>query len=208
MRDASSEWRLIMREVKTGEIYRHFKGYLYQIVAVARHSETNEKYVVYQALYGDMQVWVRPYEMFVSEVDREKYPDVAQKYRFELLNTAAGALSREKKPQTVESEKAVNEQPEPGLPRLEEPKQPEDKEKPAEEFEGQVDERLLEFLDAPTCQDKINYLNLIRAGIDDVLINNIAAAMDITVDDGPIDARFLSLKSCLMTKARYECVRR
>ena len=177
-----------MREVKTGEIYRHFKGYLYQIVAVARHSETNEKYVVYQALYGDMQVWVRPYEMFVSEVDREKYPDVTQKYRFELLNTAAGTLSSGAKPRMMEPE--AN------------PKQAE------EEFEGQVDERLLEFLDAPTCQDKINYLNLIRAGIDDALINNIAAAMDITVDDGPIDARFLSLKSCLMTKAKYECVRR
>lgn len=71
-----------------------------------------------------------------------------------------------------------------------------------------VDVRLLEFLDAPTCQDKINYLNLIRANIDDELINNIAAAMDITVDDGPIDARFFSLRSCLMTKAKYECVRR
>lgn len=201
-----------MREVKTGEIYRHFKGYLYQIVAVARHSETNEKYVVYQALYGDMQVWVRPYEMFVSEVDREKYPDAAQKYRFELLNTAAGTLSSGTKPRMMEPENAVPEQAVPGAKKSDEPKQeeePEEKPKQAEEeFEGQVDERLLEFLDAPTCQDKINYLNLIRAGIDDALINNIAAAMDITVDDGPIDARFLSLKSCLMTKAKYECVRR
>ena len=196
-----------MREVKTGEIYRHFKGYLYQIVAVARHSETNEKYVVYQALYGDMQVWVRPYEMFVSEVDREKYPDVTQKYRFELLNTAAGTLSSGAKPRMMEPENAVPEMQKSDEPKMAE--EPEEKQKQAEEeFEGQVDERLLEFLDAPTCQDKINYLNLIRAGIDDALINNIAAAMDITVDDGPIDARFLSLKSCLMTKAKYECVRR
>ncbi len=191
-----------MREVKTGEIYRHFKGNLYQIVAVARHSETNERYVVYQALYGDMQVWVRPYDMFVGEVDKEKYPDAAQRYRFELLNTAAGTLSSGTKPRMMEPENAVPEQVVPEMQKSDEPKQAE------EEYEGQVDERLLEFLDAPTCQDKINYLNLIRAGIDDALINNIAAAMDITVDDGPIDARFLSLKSCLMTKAKYECVRR
>lgn len=191
-----------MREVKTGEIYRHFKGNLYQIVAVARHSETNERYVVYQALYGDMQVWVRPYDMFVGEVDKEKYPDAAQRYRFELLNTAAGTLSSGTKPRMMEPENAVPEQVVSEMQKSDEPKQAE------EEYEGQVDERLLEFLDAPTCQDKINYLNLIRAGIDDALINNIAAAMDITVDDGPIDARFLSLKSCLMTKAKYECVRR
>ena len=80
-----------MREVRTGQIYRHFKGGLYQIVAVAAHSETNERYVVYQALYGDMDVWVRPYDMFIGEVDHIKYPDVQQKYRFELMNTLLNA---------------------------------------------------------------------------------------------------------------------
>ena len=80
-----------MREVRTGQIYRHFKGGLYQIIAVATHSETNERYVVYQALYGGMDVWVRPYDMFIGEVDHMKYPDVQQKYRFELMNTLLNA---------------------------------------------------------------------------------------------------------------------
>ena len=71
---------------RQGEIYRHFKGNLYEILAIAMHTETQENMVVYREVDGD-KTYVRPLDMFVSEVDKEKYPDAIQNYRFELQNS-------------------------------------------------------------------------------------------------------------------------
>ena len=75
-----------MRKLKVGSVYRHFKGDVYLVLGVGIHSETKEKYVIYKGLYGDFEVYLRPYDMFMSEVDHEKYPDVSEKYRFEEVN--------------------------------------------------------------------------------------------------------------------------
>jgi hypothetical protein len=86
------------RRLHAGDVVRHFKRetvtedeakankYLYKIVAIAEHTETKEMMVVYQALYGDFRMYVRPYEMFMGKVDHDKYPNIRQKYRFEKIS--------------------------------------------------------------------------------------------------------------------------
>ena len=73
------------KRFKIHGVYKHFKGNLYLLQDVIYDSETEEKMVAYRALYGDYKLWCRPYDMFFSEVDHKKYPEVEQKYRFELV---------------------------------------------------------------------------------------------------------------------------
>lgn len=75
-----------MQELKIKGVYKHFKGDYYLVEDIAKDSETQKEMVVYRRLYGNGDLWIRPKEMFLSEVDHEKYPNVKQKYRFELQN--------------------------------------------------------------------------------------------------------------------------
>lgn len=183
-----------MREVRTGQIYRHFKNKMYQIVCVAKHSETGEKLVIYQKLYDDYAVHARPYDMFLSEVDHEKYPDVEQKYRFELIEPVVNNIIVEDVSGNVESsDEEVSEAVEVVEDGLED--------------SVVCNNDLLAFLDAETYEEKHNLLVSMKNRLNDRLIDDIAASMDIMVDEGDINKRYKSLLTCIDTKAKFEIKR-
>lgn len=176
--------------VQPGQFYRHFKNKLYQVIAVAEHSETGEKMVVYQALYGDFRIYVRPYEMFVSEVDHEKYPEVTQKYRFELINSGING-NNEVKPEKSETEEAVT-------------RTPADEQKMED---SGVNPDLLAFLELDSLADKLEMLRDLRKRMDDHLLDSIAASLDIVVEEGPLQKRYQEVLNCLETMEHFECSR-
>ena len=183
------------RVIYPGQIYRHFKGNLYQIVTVAIHSESGEKLVIYQKLYGDYAVHARPYDMFLSEVDRQKYPDIKQKYRFELVDNEI------KSNQNVEAsiKESINRTDDIIINDTLNTDNIE-----SVDSEESADKRLIEFLDADTFEEKRRVLINIKDGITDRLIDDMAAAIDVTVDEGDIDTRFMSLLNCINTREKYE----
>lgn len=183
---------------KPGELYRHFKNKLYQIVTVATHSETGEKLVIYQALYDDFGVYARPLDMFVSEVDHEKYPDVKQKYRFERITPQTKQTDMQAKSEAVRQSAAK--MPEAGSVQVQTSK--------AQVADADDDQapnpRLMEFLDADTFEEKYNILVSMRDTITDRLIDDIAVVMDVVVPEGPLQKRYDDLKNTIKTRQYYE----
>ena len=196
-----------MREVKPGEYYRHFKDRLYQVIAIGRHSETNEKMVVYQAMYGDEEIWVRPYDEFVGEVDREKYPDADQEMRFQLQGPDAGRRMKAaeafgRAAADVQAAQSVSMAPEAQPLRSESPSVT----VPEPEEPG-LDPLVLEFLDARTYEQRLNVLAALHHRITNEMITTMALCCDIEVEGDDVEQRYEELKQCLITKDRFEIKR-
>ncbi len=173
------------------EIYKHFKGNLYQIVAIAEHSETGEQLVVYQALYGDFRTYARPLSMFTSRVDHAKYPEITQEFRFALQGPESDRQEREYQPKA-------------SIPQTESTEAAEEVES-TEELT--IDPMVLEFLDADTYEQRLNILTALHHRISDEMITTMAIACDIEVNEGTAEERYEALKGCLLTLEKYECNR-
>lgn len=200
-----------MRQLpKNGEFYRHFKNKLYQIITVAKHSETGEQLVIYQALYGDFGVYARPLEMFMSEVDHEKYPDVTQKYRFERVELSSNMVTETQvkdhtqREYAAENRNLLENSEKQSLADSFEQSENMGLSSREEEYEGGINPKVLEFLDSEDFDERYNILVALRDEIDDQMINTLAVALDVVIPEGDIDDRYDQLKMCLRTRQRYE----
>lgn len=204
------------RIIVPGQIYRHFKGKQYQIICVAHHSETEESLVVYQALYGEFGICARPYDMFISEVDRVKYPEVTQKYRFELVGKVgplgmSGNVSKSDKTNMNENGSETG---------FIEKKDEVDKEVVVEKKDNVINDNevmeenigidpiLLDFLNAKTYATKKEIFAKAKKTADDKLLNDIAVSLDFVLPEGDLTAKYEAIHSCLNAHARFEVNRR
>ena len=189
---------------QAGEIYQHFKGKLYRIVALATHTETGEQLVIYQALYGEFQVFARPLSMFLEKVDAKKYPDAAGKDRFMRIPMAeAAAVSR---PVAAPSENPVEPRPA-AMPSESTVESRAVAASSENSVEPQPDPGLLAFLDADSYEEKLEVFASLEGKVDLHMLNANAASLDLELSEGSLEEQYDTLKSCLMTLERYECNR-
>ncbi len=213
---------------KPGEFYRHFKDKLYQIVALCEHSETGETLVVYQALYGDFRTYARPLDMFTSEVDRQKYPDVTQKYRFEQVEFVRGGNTFT--PQKVEAA-AADSRLSPSFPdSLSTPHQTKQEEEDSDfedvslrddlikpmDISQSVDIRedeeesvplspiLLSFIEADTYEAKLEALHHMRGKVSQDDLGIIYVALDMKKVEGSVDVQLEAVEQILRMQRHYD----
>ena len=193
-----------MRDLpRPNEIYRHFKGNCYRIMTLATETETRQTLVVYQALYGDYQMYARELSMFMSPVDKEKYPDVKQQWRFELVTFEASQHSPT--PYMGQTQQVTTSQ-------ADQAKEytisaAEQKQESSAQESLQVDPMVMKYLDADTYEDKLQILVAMRERLTDEMINTMSIAVDVEIPPGEINDRYEQLKYCLVTRERFECNR-
>ena len=187
------------RQLVPGGFYKHFKNKLYQVKCVAYHSETKEKMVVYQAMYGEYAVYVRPYDMFMSEVDHVKYPDVAQKYRFEQVNP----LNMQEISDNLQTER-VN--PVDNIDEAYTLKEAVvDNTQAQPEQQAAAGESILDkFLDARGYEEKLDVLIRYKSRFTNPMIDIMAESLEIVVPEGELSGRIDSLRKVLQAHTKYE----
>lgn len=183
-----AERRDLMRNRKLipGMLCRHFKGNLYQIIAVAKHSETLEDMVVYQALYGTYQIYVRPLSMFfevVNSVDGV----VGQTYRFVILDEEMTSEHIEDEFQTVHDVSAG-----------------EDFNVPKMQGNERIENLFMDFLDARTYKEKLQYFRQMRNSLNEKVLNNIAATMDLPLEGEDMERQYEWIEKNLEQHCRFE----
>ena len=190
---------------KPFEIYRHFKGNLYQIINIATHSETREILVIYQALYGDFGIYARPLSMFLSDVDKTKYPNSKEKYRFTKVKLVEKQIVSDIPKQTIP------------LENIQSSKQTEDVNSSAsmqnpvltdeEELLKKAKILFIEFLDEDDFSKKRNILKAISGIATDSMINNMAASLDLVADEPSRDGNIKMIDDYIRARIHFDGIR-
>ena len=209
---------MTQKTVNAGEFYKHFKGQLYQVRALAENSEDNTPMVVYQAMYAPFKIWVRPLSTFLEKLDKEKYPDAAQEFRFERIILDDRQNTEAAEPDIVQSEKSA------AVTNTIHPEEAitvSDEEITDALLSGQVERKLsgkisdnqlaakglMIFLDAENYHDKRHIFSSLEPYLNDTILNNIAVTLDLVLDEGSPEQHFDTILNCLETHEHYECNR-
>ncbi|MFA6662889.1 MAG: DUF1653 domain-containing protein [Lachnospiraceae bacterium] len=195
-----------IRVPKPQEIYRHFRGNLYQIMTIADDSETGEKLVIYQGMYPPYRVWARGLRNFTEKLDPGRYPEAKQVRRFELVEKddedeeklvpnfmsryRNDEHSKENEDTSVEHHAASD------TDAVDEAD--------SVDGEGQLDPMVEKFLDADSTEERLNILMAIHSRITNDMIDTMAVAAGLEIEPGTVDERWSDLRECLLTIGRYE----
>lgn len=193
---------------KPGEFYRHFKNKMYQIVAVASHSETGEKLVIYQALHGDYGIYARPLDNFLSPVDREKYPQAEQKFRFEKTEPGCG---NEAEPEQGTREKTlVQSRRNCGLAGRGVVSAERDGGwgfSPIEPVPDQPNPLLIEFLDAESTEEQLAVLRRMEGCVGKRELDSVCVYLDISTRYGSLEEQTEGIRRYLKLQMHYDASR-
>lgn len=192
-----------------GQIYKHFKGNLYKVLAVAVHTESEEKLVVYQSVDNPDRVFARPLEMFMSDIDRFRYPLIRAKYRFTLVSEPEEETNGEETKEEETKEETPNEDTKEEDVKDEETEEQSDDDSAVYKDNGElvIDPYVERVLDEKEFSKKIEFFEMLRGKCSEDMLTTIAISLDIQLQEGSIEDKYSQILRTLKMHEKYETSR-
>ncbi|MDO4510176.1 MAG: DUF1653 domain-containing protein [Lachnospiraceae bacterium] len=192
-----------------GQIYKHFKGNLYKVLAVAVHTESEEKLVVYQSVENPDRVFARPLEMFMSDIDRFRYPLIRAKYRFTLVSEPEEETNGEETKEEETKEETPNEDTKEEDVKDEETEEQSDDDSAVYKDNGElvIDPYVEGVLDEKEFSKKIEFFEMLRGRCTEDMLTTIAISLDIQLQEGSIEDKYSQILKTLKMHEKYETSR-
>lgn len=192
-----------------GQIYKHFKGNLYKVLAVAVHTESEEKLVVYQSVDNPDRVFARPLEMFMSDIDRFRYPLIRAKYRFTLVSEPEEENNGEETKEEETKEETLSEDTRGEDIKDEETEEQSDDDSAVYKDNGElvIDPYVERVLDEKEFSKKIEFFEMLRGKCTEDMLTTIAISLDIQLQEGSIEDKYSQILRTLKMHEKYETSR-